>query len=51
MNHDHLTPFIACHAKSAVQSSHHPPLEILAELRTIEQEILPGIEELEGMLR
>ena len=30
---------------------HRPPLEILAELRTIEQEILQGIEELEGMLR
>jgi type I restriction enzyme M protein len=30
---------------------HHPPLEILAELRAIEQEILQGIEELEGMLR
>jgi type I restriction enzyme M protein len=30
---------------------HRPPLEILAELRSIEQEILPGIEELEGMLR
>ena len=29
---------------------HRPPLEILAELRTIEQEILQGIEELEGML-
>jgi hypothetical protein len=28
-----------------------PPLEILAELRGIEQEILRGIEELEGMLR
>jgi len=28
-----------------------PPLEILAELRGIEQEILQGIEELEGMLR
>ncbi|MFN9686073.1 MAG: DNA methyltransferase, partial [Cyanobacteriota bacterium] len=27
-----------------------PPLEILAELRAIEQEILQGIEELEGML-
>ena len=26
-------------------------LEILAELRQIEQEILQGIEELEGMLR
>ena len=32
-------------------SAHRPPLEILAELRQIEQEILQGIEELEGMLR
>jgi type I restriction enzyme M protein len=30
---------------------HRPPLEILVELRAIEQEILQGIEELEGMLR
>jgi len=30
---------------------HRLPLEILAELRTIEQEILRGNEELEGMLR
>jgi hypothetical protein len=30
---------------------HRPPLEILAELRAIEQEILQGIEELEVMLR
>jgi type I restriction enzyme M protein len=30
---------------------HRPPLEILADLRQIEQEILQGIEELEGMLR
>ena len=30
---------------------HRPPLEILAELRAIEQETLQGIEELEGMLR
>jgi type I restriction enzyme M protein len=29
---------------------HRPPLEILAELRAIEQEILQGSEELEGML-
>ena len=29
---------------------HCPPLEILAALRAIEQEILQGIEELEGML-
>jgi hypothetical protein len=28
-----------------------PPLEILAELRQIQQEILQGIEELEGMPR
>jgi type I restriction enzyme M protein len=30
---------------------HRPPLEILAELRQIEQETLQGIEELEEMLR
>ena len=30
---------------------HRPPLEIMAELRAIEEEILQGIEELEGMLR
>ena len=30
---------------------HRPPLEILAELRTIGQEILQGIEGLERMLR
>jgi hypothetical protein len=30
---------------------HRPPLEILTELRAIEQEILQEIEELEGMLR
>ncbi len=30
---------------------HRPPMEILAELRAIEQEILEGIEELEEMLR
>ena len=30
---------------------HRPPLEILAELRQIEAEILKGIEELEGMLK
>jgi hypothetical protein len=29
---------------------HRPTLEILAELRQIEQEILQGIEVLEGML-
>jgi type I restriction enzyme M protein len=30
---------------------HRPPLEIRLELLAIEQEILQGIEELEGMLR
>ena len=30
---------------------HRPPLEILADLRAIEQETLQGNEELEGMLR
>jgi type I restriction enzyme M protein len=30
---------------------HGPPLAILAELRRIEQVILQGIEELEGMLQ
>jgi type I restriction enzyme M protein len=30
---------------------HRPPLEVLVEPRAIEQEILLGIEELEGMLR
>jgi hypothetical protein len=30
---------------------HRPPMEIRLELRAIEQEILQGIEELEGMLR
>jgi hypothetical protein len=33
------------------KSKHRPPLEILAERRAIEQEILQGIEELGGMLR
>jgi len=30
---------------------HRPPLEVFPELWAIEQEILQGIEELEGMLR
>lgn len=33
------------------EEEHRPPLEILAELRNIEKEILQGIEELEEMLR
>jgi len=32
------------------RAEHRPPLQIQAELRQIEQEILQGIEELEGML-
>jgi hypothetical protein len=51
MNDDLLTKFIACHSMLAMQPRHRPPLEILAELRGIEQEILQGIEELEGLLR
>ena len=51
MNHDLLTEFIACHSMGAKQARHRQPREILAELRAIEQEILQGIEELEGMLR
>ncbi len=34
-----------------LEVEHRPPLEILADLRQIEQEILHGIEELEGILR
>jgi hypothetical protein len=33
------------------EAGHRPPLEILAELQAIEQAILQGIKELEGMLR
>jgi len=46
-----MTEFIACYFMCTPKSWHHPPLEILAELRLIDQEILQGIEELEGMLR
>ncbi|MFM9088852.1 MAG: hypothetical protein ACKOPT_12080 [Cyanobium sp.] len=35
----------------AADAIRRPPLEILAELRAIEQKILQGIKELEGMLR
>ena len=51
MSHCTMTEFIACHSMYAMKPWHRPPLEILAELRAIEQEILQGIEELEGMLR
>lgn len=33
------------------EAEHRPLLEILSELRAIDQEILQGFEELEGMLR
>jgi hypothetical protein len=46
-----MTELVACHSIYATKSWHRRPLEILAELRAIEQEILQGIEELEGMLR
>ena len=34
-----------------IKPLYRPPLEILAELMAIEQEMLQGIDELEGMLR
>ena len=46
-----MAEFIACHSMCPMNPLHRPPLEILAELRAIEQEILQGIEVLEGMLR
>jgi len=36
---------------SPSKTKHCPPLEILGELRAIDQEIMQGTEELEGMLR
>jgi hypothetical protein len=51
---------VTCHLSEGLGSrswmvreevEHRPPLEFLAELRAIEQEILQGIEELEGKLR
>jgi hypothetical protein len=45
-----MTEFIACHSMYAMKPWHCPPLEILAELRAIEQENLLVIEELEGIL-
>jgi type I restriction enzyme M protein len=40
-----------CQTLCLDEVAHRPPREILAELRAIEQAILQGIEELEGMLR
>jgi hypothetical protein len=38
-------------ASTSLGRNHCPTLEILAELRAIEEEILQGMKELEGMLR
>jgi hypothetical protein len=38
-------------ASTSLGRNHCPTLEILAEIRAIEQEILPGIEEFDGVLR
>jgi len=46
-----ISELLACHSMCPMKPLYRPPLEILAELRAIEQEILQGIEELEGMLR
>ena len=51
MNHLAISELLAWHSMGPMKPLYRPPLEILAELRTIEQEILQGIEELEGMLR
>lgn len=40
-----------CQTLCLFKAEHRSPLEILAELRAIEEEILQGIEGLEGMLR
>jgi len=40
-----------CRTLCLENEEHRPPLEILAEPRAIEEEILQGIEGLEGMLR
>jgi hypothetical protein len=46
-----ISELLACHSMCPIKPLYCPRLEILAELRAIEQEILQGIEELEGMLR
>ena len=51
MNHLAISELLACHSMCPMKPLYRPPLEILAELRAIEQKILQGIEELEGMLR
>ena len=51
MNHFAMLRLTPAHSMFTVKRWYRPPLEILAELRAIEQEILQGIEELEGMLR
>jgi len=51
MNYFAMLGITLAHSMFTVKGWYRPPLEILAERRTIEQEILLGIEELEGMLR
>ena len=51
MNYSSRLKSIRQHSGCPVRILNRPPLEILAELRAIEQEILQGIEELDGMLR
>jgi hypothetical protein len=51
MSHCPTTEFIPCHSTYATKLWHRLPLEVLAELRAIEDNTLQGIEELEGMLR
>ena len=46
-----ISELLACHSMCPMKPLYRPPLKILGELRAIEQEILHGIEELEGMLR
>jgi len=46
-----MTEFIASNSMSVAKRWHRPPLVILAEMQAIEQEILEGIEDLEGMMR
>lgn len=51
MNHVAMHEFNPYQLARGLNSGHSSALEILAELRLIEQEIQQGIEELEGVLR
>jgi hypothetical protein len=50
MNYFAMLRLTPAHSMFTAKRWYRPPLEILAELRAIEQGILQGIEELEGML-